>query len=333
MTAGRVKGYLACWGTYPGGRAAPSPKKKSSICLATRSWASFCQGIRRYSLRIIFMRSSHSFQASLDTLSKIRGPSSPGHGIESIAGSSFWNLTHMTLRPLVLVEAPGAGNGAEGPQESAMLKIVVDLTGAEDREFWIDCEHEVRVRGAQRLFNQAGPLGTREDEPQIARAFGQRHQQLIRFGGDVDLVDALNRACRIEALDPAHDAPPRDRDHHHAARRVLSPVRRGVLAQRVTQQELFERGQIWMFSISTVLWKSRTSRSDPETQRPRAQAADRTRGDFEDEDAGRIDAAFRVDRTVMKAERARRAGDTLLDGPLRVGGRRRGRQIDRFLEE
>ncbi len=35
----------------------------------------------------------------------------------------------------------------------------------------------------------------------------------------------------------------------------------------------------------------------------------------------------------MKAERARRAGDTVLDGPLRVVGCRRGRQIDRFLEE
>jgi hypothetical protein len=59
----------------------------------------------------------------------------------------------MTLRPLVLVEAPGAGNGAEGPQESAMMKIVVDLARAEDREFWIDREHQVRVRGAKRLFN------------------------------------------------------------------------------------------------------------------------------------------------------------------------------------
>src|SRR5256885_12829976 len=48
--------HLACCGTYPGGRAALSPKKKSSMCLATRSCASFCQGMRRYSLRIIFIR-------------------------------------------------------------------------------------------------------------------------------------------------------------------------------------------------------------------------------------------------------------------------------------
>src|SRR5437870_4265953 len=61
--------HLACCGTYPGGSAAPSPKKNSSICLATSSCASFCHGMRRYSLRIIFMRSSQSFQASAEMLS------------------------------------------------------------------------------------------------------------------------------------------------------------------------------------------------------------------------------------------------------------------------
>src|SRR5262245_9079591 len=55
--------HLACCGTYPGGSAAPSPKKKSSMCLAIRSCASRCHGMSRYSLRIIFMRSSHIFQA------------------------------------------------------------------------------------------------------------------------------------------------------------------------------------------------------------------------------------------------------------------------------
>src|SRR2546423_4146987 len=99
------------------------------MCLATRSWASFCQGIKRYSLRIIFIRSSQSFHASFDTLSKIRWPSSPGHGTVSSPGSSFWNLTHITLRPLVLVDAAGAGGTPEGPQESAMDAIVVYLTG------------------------------------------------------------------------------------------------------------------------------------------------------------------------------------------------------------
>src|SRR3954464_9547103 len=91
--------HLACCGTYPGGSAALSPKKKSSMCLATRSCASFCHGMSRYSLRIIFMRSSQSFHASTDTFSKMRWPSSPGQGGASRPGSSFWNFTHMTLRP------------------------------------------------------------------------------------------------------------------------------------------------------------------------------------------------------------------------------------------
>src|SRR6185436_12287062 len=86
---GAGRDHFVCWGTYPGGRAAPSPKKKSSMCLATRSCASFCQGMSRYSLRIIFMRSSQSFHASLDTCSKMRCPSSPGQGAVSRPGSSF----------------------------------------------------------------------------------------------------------------------------------------------------------------------------------------------------------------------------------------------------
>ena len=80
LTVDRELAYpLACCGTYPGGSAAPSPKKKSSICLAISSCASFCHGIRRYSLRIIFMRSSQSFQACgrhvlVDSLTELAGP-------------------------------------------------------------------------------------------------------------------------------------------------------------------------------------------------------------------------------------------------------------------
>src|SRR3954469_8280418 len=164
---------------YSGGRAEPSPKKKSSMCLATRSCASFCQGIRRYSLRIIFIRSSHNFHASFDTLSKMRWPSSPGHGIESRPGSSFWNFTHITVRPLLLVEGTDAGE-LDGPQASAMQKIVVYFV------------RQPRVRLPQRALHVSGGRRAREDESQIARAFGQRHQQLIRLRRDVDRLDPLD---------------------------------------------------------------------------------------------------------------------------------------------
>src|ERR1700738_5701726 len=101
----------------------------------------------------------------------MRCPRSPGQGIVSSPGSSFWNFTHITLRPLVLVEAPGAGNGTDGPQESAMKEIVVDLAGREHRQFRIDREHEARVREAQRLLHERRGGGAGEDEPEIARAF------------------------------------------------------------------------------------------------------------------------------------------------------------------
>src|SRR4051794_12328228 len=148
------------------------------MCLVTSCCASFCQGIRRYSLRIIFMRSSHSFHASLETLSKMRWPSSPGHGTVSRPGSSFWNLTHMTLRPLVFVE--GRGAGAVGPQESAMKPIVVDLAGGQHREFQVHRERQPRVRVAKGALDRVRAIGAREDEPEIAGPFGQRHEPLIR---------------------------------------------------------------------------------------------------------------------------------------------------------
>src|SRR5260221_1537002 len=114
----------------------------------------------------------------------MRCPRSPGQGTESSPGSSFWNFTHLTLRPLVLVEARVAGDGADGPQESAMKTIVVDLAGREHRQCGVDREHQTGMRGAERLLDERRPRRAREDESEIARAFGQWHQQLIRFRGD-----------------------------------------------------------------------------------------------------------------------------------------------------
>src|SRR5213082_2418873 len=107
----------------------------------------------------------------------MRWPSSPGQGGESRPASSFWNFTHMTLRPLLLVA--GAGAACECPQESAMLLIVVDLRVREHRQLGVDGKPQVRVRGAQRPLDAVRRGGTGEDEPEIARAFRQRQQQLI----------------------------------------------------------------------------------------------------------------------------------------------------------
>src|SRR4051812_31238492 len=114
----------------------------------------------------------------------MRCPSSPGHGIESRPGSSFWYFTHITLRPLVFVD--GTGAGVVGPQESAMGKIVLDLSGRQQRQFGVDRERETLVRGAQCALDSGGLVAAREDEPEIARPFGQRQQQLIRLGADVN---------------------------------------------------------------------------------------------------------------------------------------------------
>src|SRR5712692_8385673 len=107
----------------------------------------------------------------------MRCPSSPGQGGASRPASSFWNFTHMTLRPLLLVA--GAAGAWVCPQESAMLLIVVDLRGRKHGEFGIDGKRQPRLRGAKRGCDLLGTIGAREDEPEIAGAFWQRHQQLI----------------------------------------------------------------------------------------------------------------------------------------------------------
>src|SRR4051812_39414311 len=98
----------------------------------------------------------------------MRWPSSPGHGALSRPGNSFWNLTHITLRPLVLVDVP-PGVGAEGPQESAMEKIVMDLAGGQHRQFGIDREDQACMSVAQRSLDELGTIATREDEPEVTR--------------------------------------------------------------------------------------------------------------------------------------------------------------------
>src|SRR5271165_7018579 len=84
----------------------------------------FCElgsrGFRRYSFITILEYSSHSFQASLETFSYTRLPSSPFQGMRSNPGISLPNFTQCTMRVPGLIGSLGAG---VGPQES--LAIVV----------------------------------------------------------------------------------------------------------------------------------------------------------------------------------------------------------------
>src|SRR6202035_5224182 len=65
-------------------------------------------GFRRYSFMIIFECSIQSVQASFETFSKMRLPSSPFHGMRSSPGISRPNLMHFTIRPLC---PAGCGEG------------------------------------------------------------------------------------------------------------------------------------------------------------------------------------------------------------------------------
>ena len=62
-------------------------------------------------------------------------------------------------------------------------------------------ESQARVRRAQRLLDVVGRGGAREDEPQIARALGQRHQQLIGLRRDADVGRRPATRGLLEAVD------------------------------------------------------------------------------------------------------------------------------------
>ncbi len=109
-------------------------------------------------------------------------------------------------------------------------------------------------------------------------------------------------------------------------RRPLPTIVRGVLAERVAQEQLLQRN----------LGRP-TRHLGLETQCSRTEPADRPRGDLEDENpqhAGfRVDAAFRMNGTVAQADRRGRVRDGGRDRALNLdrGGRRR--HVDRLLEE
>src|SRR5712692_5262510 len=146
----------------------------------------------------------------------------------------------MTLRPL-LFSAPAGGAACEVcPQESAMVQIVVYLRRREYREFRIDGEREARVRCTQGSLDLVSAIGAREDESEVARALGQRQQQLIRLRRDSDVVHAGHLTSGVDALHAAEDAAPWNRDHHDTGRVGLAAPRAGIFAERVTQEKFLQ---------------------------------------------------------------------------------------------
>src|SRR2546425_7158751 len=70
--------------------------------------------LSRYSFMIILECSSHIFQASFETFSKTRLPTSPFQGGRSSPGISLPNLTHLTMRVPGLTASSAAGAGPHG---------------------------------------------------------------------------------------------------------------------------------------------------------------------------------------------------------------------------
>src|SRR6202795_4285814 len=77
----------------------------------------FCElgssGFKRYSFMIILECSSQSFQASFETLSYTRFPSSPCQGTRSRPGNYLPNLTQCTMRVPGFTASLGADAGSQ----------------------------------------------------------------------------------------------------------------------------------------------------------------------------------------------------------------------------
>src|SRR5713226_10766306 len=91
-------------------------------------WEFGSRGLRRYSFITILECSIHNFQASLETFSKTRLPSSPFHGGRSSPGNSRPNLTQCTMRVPGLTGSLAAGVGLQDSLAIVFLASSTFLT-------------------------------------------------------------------------------------------------------------------------------------------------------------------------------------------------------------
>ena len=121
-----------------------------------------------------------------------------------------------------------------------MMKIVWYLRRIEHWEFRIDREVESRVRRAQRLLDDGRPLRAREDEPKIARTFGEWQQPLIDLRCHLHVDDVRQLAGGVHAVDATEETAARDGNHHHTGSVGFTPPC-GSFAECVSEEQFFQR--------------------------------------------------------------------------------------------
>src|SRR5690606_16874931 len=156
-------------------------------------------------------------------------------------------------------------------------------------------------------------------EPEIARPFGKRCQDLVGFGGNADLDHAWHLLCPVDAVHAAVDPGARDRNHHDARGGGLAAPEVDGFPDSVSEKKLLESGR---FPARTL-----------EAQGARTESADRARGDFEYVHAVAVDAAFRVHGAVAQSKGRRGCRDRLTNRALLVVRRAGWRHVDALLEE
>ena len=170
------------------------------------------------------------------------------------------------------------------------------------------------MRFAERRLRACGRRGAAEDETGIAGSLRQRDERLADVRRDRHVLDVRHRARLRQPSHLFEHARPRDRDHHDAGRPPLS-LRPGHLpAQRVPQDQLFQR------------------HARPEPQGARAKPPDRPRRHLDQPGSGLVDAQLRMNRPVPQAERQGAVRGDLRDPLLHLSAEPRRSHIDRLLK-
>ncbi len=205
--------------TKPSGLSDPPPKKYFSIS-PTRNFRAFgSKATSRYSLISIVWCPSHFCQASFETFSKMRCPSSPGYGGRSRPSASRPSFTQWTIRAIShLLEQSCHGRGqSDRFQCGKFVPAGVALRGQ------APCRAEFEHPGLDReiKMRECMPDG-RQPARRRARSESRRQEGFSR-----SRIGKLGRRPQ-----PAPDAARRAALEQHAAARDHEHEMRGALAPR-----------------------------------------------------------------------------------------------------
>src|SRR5438067_8110591 len=104
-----------------------------------------------------------------------------------------------------------------------------------------DPERQRRERLAKGRLRAVGRLRPAENEPEIARALGQRNETLSGMRRNDDVLDVRHRARLFQTGNLLQPPGARDRNHHDARRARVARASSFFSSQGMAEDQLLER--------------------------------------------------------------------------------------------